>query len=174
MSYMVSAAVVVLGVLVVLLGGALVEMYKNLELLREYSGLVDEPVPVEIAGEGTAPSALGLPAWLDEQEHAGVLFLSNRCSTCRSIVLDLSKMATFPPNLVLVIDRPDGHDGALAYDFLPEHCVVDERHRIFDRLELTTTPSLVTVRGGALAEAVSMPSTRRLLERLADEQPAPA
>lgn len=176
MTVVLSSAVVVFGVLVFLLLGALVELYRSVEQLREHSGLLDRPRPVDLVSSGIRPSTVGLPAHLDGVPGAVVLFLSDKCATCRSIAAALD--GAVPRDVVLVLDAGGAAEAAggaeltLRYD-LGERVVVDHDRVIADRLGIRITPVAVVVEQGRLVRASTVPSTRQMYALL-DSVRAPA
>jgi hypothetical protein len=163
MTIALSVAVVLLGTLVLLLLGSQVEMYRTIEQLREYSGLVDQPMPLDLPADRT-PSRVGLPATLDTAVRGVVLLLSDRCGTCRSIAASLD--GTAHPDLTLVVEPGPGADGAgelaLNYRLDPERTVIDRDGRIASGLGLKVTPAAVVIEHGRMTRASSVPSTRQL------------
>lgn len=163
MTIALSVAVVLLGVLLLLLLGSHIEMYKTVEQLREYSGLVDRPTPLDLPEERT-PSRVGLPAELDSAVASVVLLLSNRCSTCRSIAADLS--GAINPDLTIVVEPGgvgDDADGiAVVHQLDPERTIIDRDGEISQRLAIKTTPAAIVIENGQFVRASTVPSTRQL------------
>ncbi|GAA2338652.1 hypothetical protein [Dactylosporangium salmoneum] len=163
MTIALSAAVIVLGVLLLLLLGSQVEMYRTVEQLREYSGLIDQPVPLDLPSE-RLPSRVGLPAALDDAVRGAVLLLSDRCGTCRSLAAALDGAVN--PDLVLVVEPGHGADGAgelaLTYRLDPDRTVVDRDGRIASALGIRVTPAALVIEHGRIARATTVPSTRQL------------
>jgi hypothetical protein len=158
-----SASVVILAVMVFLLLGSQVEMYRTIEQLRDYSGLIDRPVPVTLTRTGDRPSSVGLPTELDSAVQTVVLLLSDKCATCRSITASLD--GAVPRDVLLVIEseNPEDDSGlALSYDLDPARTVIDPTRRIGDELGINTTPVAVVVENGRFARATTVPSTRQL------------
>ncbi|ACU74552.1 hypothetical protein Caci_5694 [Catenulispora acidiphila DSM 44928] len=163
MTTVVYAIIALLGVVVFLLFGAQIELFRTVEQIRDYAGLIDRPEPVSLgAAVGTAPSDYGLPAYLDSAHRAVVLFLSDKCATCRSIAAALD--GALPRGVVVVIDAgPNGTpDLTLAFQLDPERTVVDAGRTIMDALGLNITPLGVVVQDGRLVRASTLPSTRQL------------
>jgi len=167
--------VVLVGALALLLLGAQVEMYRGLEQLRDYAGLIDRPTPVDLGRvAGQRPSEVGLPVWLDSATRAVVLFLSDKCATCRSIAAALE--GSLPPGLVIVVD-PGTADApeelSLTYELDPQKTVIDLDRRIMRRLGQEITPLGLVVENGRLARASTVPSTRQLYTLLEFTRPQP-
>ncbi|GII21650.1 hypothetical protein [Planosporangium mesophilum] len=164
MTIALSAAVVVLGGLVLLLLGSQVEMYRSLAQLREYAGLVDNPLALEIGDNaGAAPASRGLPDALDRAENAVVLFLSDKCGTCRSIASTLD--GRMPPDLWVVLDPADPTataDIALTYRLAEERLVIDSTRELSATLAMRTTPAALVIRDGRISHGTTVPSSRSL------------
>jgi hypothetical protein len=171
--------VCLLGALVVVLLGALVELFKQVQQIRAELQLDGSAGTTPIGlGErqGVAPSAIGLPAELDEAGGAIVLFLSDRCTTCRSIAASLQ--GAVPPGVWIVAEPVAGVD-ADAGAFLEEfrlgggRTLIDSESGIADRLSLDITPAAVFVENGRLERAETVPSPRRLSSLLSSWKPPP-
>lgn len=163
-TYILLALVIALGVLVFLLLGALVEMYRDLAQVREYSGLLDRPVPVEIGDrKGTRPSEWGLPSSLDTERRALVMFLSDTCATCRTIVTSLN--GTVPDHVVLVLEP--GAKGATGEYVAPiaaagsNRVVIDLDRSIAERLQIQMSPTALVIENGTIDHAITVPSVRQ-------------
>jgi len=70
------AAVAVLAIGEFLLFGALAEAYRDIRQIREAAGLLDSPMPVDLAHvAGNSPSSCGLDPALDSATGAVTVFL---------------------------------------------------------------------------------------------------
>jgi hypothetical protein len=163
MTIALSAAVVLLGVLLLLLLGSQIEMYRTLEQLREYSGLIDRPLPLDLPDERT-PSRVGLPDTLDSAVRSVVLLLSDRCGTCRSLAAHLD--GSVNRDLILVVEPGPGGEGAgelaLMYRLDPERTIVDRDGSVSGGLGIKVTPAAVVIENGRLVRASTVPSTQQL------------
>ncbi|MGH3912403.1 MAG: hypothetical protein ACRDTC_03170 [Pseudonocardiaceae bacterium] len=163
MTVILSASVVILGVVVFLLLGAQIEMYRTIEQLRDHSGLIDLSIPLSLPRVGARPSSVGLPESLDSAVRGVVLLLSDRCATCRSIAASLD--GALPRDLVLVVEpgQPDEPSGlTTSYQLDPERTIIDSMGRISGGLGIKTTPVAVVIENGRLVRATTVPSSRRL------------
>ncbi len=163
MTIALSAAVVVLGVLVFLLLGAQVELYRTVQQLREYGGLVDRPRPVEMRRANLRPSEVGLPESLDRKTRAVVLFLSDRCGTCRSIAAALD--GAVPKDLYIIIDPGrSGEQSELQLTYRLDHdrTITDSTGQIAEALNIKISPAAAVIENGRLVRATTIPSTRQL------------
>src|SRR5260370_8147931 len=76
------SAVAILAIGEFLLFGALAEAYRDIRQIREASGALDKPMPVDLGHlVGRAPRTCGLDANLDSTLRPVALFLSNPCNT---------------------------------------------------------------------------------------------
>jgi hypothetical protein len=158
----------VLALVVFVLFGALMEMYRDVRQLRDVAGILDRPLNVDIGRvQGTAPSRYGLPPALDGESAALVLFLSETCSTCR--VLAASFDTGLPAGLWIVVEA---RSAETASTFLNSNrlgtlmstgrVAVDVAAQIAGRLGLDTTPVGFRVENGLLVGATTVPSVRYL------------
>lgn len=168
---MVTVALISVGVLALLtfiLFGALLELYRDVRQLRDVAGILDRPLSVDIgAVAGTKPSIYGLPQMLDSAHLAIVLFLSERCGTCRSLAAGFGR--PLPAGLWVILEATDPRSGAAFLDSyaLREissdgRVIVDLAGEIGRRIGLDTTPVGFRVEDGRLAGATTVPSSRYL------------
>jgi hypothetical protein len=160
-------AVAVLALLLAVLFGALLEMYQDVRQLRDALGILDRPLAVEIGPvAGTRPSTHGLPRDLDAAASAVVLFLSDRCATCRALAAGLGR--PLPANLWVVLEA---RSAASAAGFLSANgltmeadgrIIADATGDIAGRIGLDTTPVCFRVQDGVLTAATTVPSSRYL------------
>jgi hypothetical protein len=162
MTVALSASVVVLGIIVFLTLGSQIELYRTVEQLREYSGLIDRTVPLSLAQVGARPSSAGLPPALDSALWSVVLLLSDKCATCRSIAASLN--GAVPPDLFVVVEPDAGEraDLTMTYDLNAARTIVDPKRRISAKLGIKVTPAAVIVEHGRLVRATTVPSSRQL------------
>jgi hypothetical protein len=160
-------AVAVLALLIVVLFGALLEMYRDIRQMRDAMGILDRPLPVELSGiAGTRPSDYGLPRVLDSAATAVVLFLSERCGTCHALAAGLAR--PLPSGLWIVLEgrTPDRLQAFLeryALNAGPDAPVtVDAEGEIARRIGLQTTPVGFRIADGVFTHATSVPSSRYL------------
>ena len=169
LAYVLVAA---LAVLVALLLGAQVELFRSVAQLREYAGLIDRPAEVELgAARGATPSSIGLPASLDAASAAVVLFLSDKCATCRSIAGALEGHVPAGALLVITSGGDPDEPPALGLDLDPARTVLDPAGSVMERLGAKVTPLGVMVRDGRLDRATTVPSTRQFYTLLESTRP---
>jgi len=161
-------SVAVLALLVFVLFGALLEMYRDVRQLRDVAGILDRPLNVDISSvAGTKPSIYGLPQSLDSAPSAIVLFLSERCGTCRSLAAGFGR--TLPAGLWVILEASDPHSAAGFLDSYglrdissDGRVIVDVARGIASRIGLDTTPVGFRVENGLLVSATTVPSSRYL------------
>ncbi|GAA1660625.1 hypothetical protein GCM10009765_07640 [Fodinicola feengrottensis] len=168
MTIALSVAVVILGALLFVLLGSQVEMYRDIAQLRDLSGLIDRPLKVDVsAAVGARPSAYGLPAALDTVDAGLVLFLSDKCATCRTIATSLGSQ--FPADLWVVLDPANPRKDSeikVNYPLEQEKVTVDHSREISASVGVTLTPAAIVVLDGRIVRAATVPSTRQLTETL--------
>jgi hypothetical protein len=161
-------AVGVLALLVFVLFGALLELYRDVRQLRDVAGILDRPLNVDIGPVvATEPSRYGLPPALDSTGSALVLFLSETCSTCRAIA---ASFETFLPAGLWVVVEARSAESASAFvasnnlgAMIPSGRVcVDVAGQIAARLGLDTTPVGFRIENGLITSATTVPSVRYL------------
>jgi hypothetical protein len=162
-------AVGVLSLLVFLLLGIVLELYRDVRQLRDVAGILDRPLDVDLDEVAdTLPSAHGLPEALDSVAAALVLFLSDRCGTCHALAAAFSHDG-LPSGLWVVLEARSPRS---AEEFLAEHgltaantggrLLVDAAGKIAERIGLRTTPVGFRVQNGRIAGATTVPSQRYL------------
>jgi hypothetical protein len=158
----------VLALLVFVLFGALLELYRDVRQLRDVAGILDRPLNVDVGPvTGTRPSTHGLPAALDSAASAIVLFLSERCGTCRSLAAGFEK--PLPVGLWVVLEARDVPSAAAFLESYGLTAVTSDRRVVVDvageiagRIGLNTTPVGFRVENGVLTSATTVPSSRYL------------
>lgn len=163
-----AAAVGVLALLVFVLAGAVIELYRDVRQLREVAGILDRPLDVDLGDVDDAPpSRFGLPEALDSAASAVVLFLSARCGTCHALAAGLD--GRLPDRLWLVLEArgPDAAAEFLeSYGLAPAardgRLLVDADERIAESIGLDTTPVGFRVENGRITSATTVPSLRYL------------
>jgi hypothetical protein len=165
-------AVGFLSLFVFVLFGALLELFRDIRQLRDAAGILDRPLVVDIKPiEGTNPSEYGLPDAMDSAPSAILLFLSERCLTCRVIAGALRE--PLPSTLWVVAEarNPQLADNFVTVTNLLRHerVLLDIGGQIANRMGLNTTPVGFRIQNGRFVSATTVPSTRYLFSIL----PAP-
>lgn len=163
----VAVFVALLALLVFLLLGAVVELFRDVEQLRDELGIIDTPRDVELGNvAGGDPSSYELPKALDNEPFAIVLFLHEGCGTCKSLAEGLN--GRVPDGLWLVIEA---RSREVATGFLSRHglsegvsqrVVIDEGQHSANLLGLDTTPVALRIQNGTIVSASTVPSSRYL------------
>lgn len=162
-------AAVVVGVFLALMFGALVELYRQVDQLRQQAGLVDQTTPVSFDESVTLPE-LGLPLTdsTRPEERFAILFLSVSCTTCADVARGLPLKRS--PNLATVVEAETEE---IALGWLDKvHLRADQRvlfdagSRLATTLGISTTPSAVKFVGTRAVSASTVPSKRQLHEVL--------
>lgn len=163
-----TIAIGVLALVVFVLCGVVVELFRDVRQLREVSGILDRPLEVDLDGvAGSLSSAHGLPQALDGAASAIVLFLSDRCATCHALASGFN--GVLAPGLWVVLEArsPESADEFLSkYEFTAAstggRLVVDAAGRIAESIGLRTTPVGFRVQNGCIVSATTVPSRRYL------------
>lgn len=169
-------AVGALSLLVFVLCNVLVELFRDVRQIRDALGILDRPLTIDIGpAAGTHPSDYGLPGQLDGEPSALILFLTDRCATCRALAASLG--GALPAGLWVVVEAATVQAAA---DFLEkfamaagvgeERVLVDTAGAVAARMGLKITPAGYRVVNGVFTEATTVPSIRYLASIL----PAPS
>jgi hypothetical protein len=172
-------AVGVLSLLMFVMFSVLVELFRDVRQMRDAIGILDRPLTIDIgAVTGERPSSYGLPRQLDDERFALLLFLSDRCATCR--VLAASMGGTLPAGLWIIVEAATSQ---AAEEFIETYRMtlslgsgrvyVDPAGAIADRLGLKTTPAGYRIENGVFKDAGTVPSMRYLATILPAPSEAP-
>ncbi|WP_051751672.1 hypothetical protein [Streptosporangium amethystogenes] len=144
--------------------GAQVELFEQVRQIRGYLDMEDKPTPVELGTlEGASPSRFGLPAVLDHAEQAVVLFVSNKCETCRNLASALRGGAVPPSMWVVVVPvTGDGNEFIDEFELRGERVLLDEGELIVNSIGLDLTPVALHIAEGKLTRAHTVPTVRQM------------
>ena len=171
----VTLLVGVLSLVVFVLLGVVIELYRDVRQLRDAMGILDRPLDVDLGKlVGRRPSEYDLPNAIDTVSSAVVLFLSDRCSTCRALAEGFA--GYLPPGLWVILEARTPKS---ASEFLVRYqlraaagegrLVVDAAGAIAERIGLRTTPVGFRVKNGRFVSASTVPSRRYLRSLLGGE-----
>ena len=157
-----------LGLLCFVLSAAVIELFRDLRQVRDAMGILDRALPIEIGDhKGAEIAELGLPIFLSECASSVVLFLSDRCSTCR--ILGQSFHGECPQGMAVVVvpsSNEAGKDFVESYGLvrMAEHgeLILDNEGKVAERLALKVTPVAYLFENGKLTSATTVPSVRFL------------
>lgn len=165
MTYVIFGLLVVLFVSQLLQFGALIEMFRDIKQLRIVTGAIDIPRVLDLGDrKNLRATEVGLPQVLESRNRGVVLFLSDRCGTCRDLVDRLD--GTLPLDLWLVFEIGRKEDVAIwlqRYQF-EDHLqvTVDHDGKIARELGVDISPVAVRVLHGRVYSAQTVPSWRQL------------
>lgn len=158
----------VFGVVLLVVCGALIEMYRTLEQVRVQSGVLDMRTKLDVGADVETLKAAGLPAELVHAERGLLLILSDRCSTCSLLA---ARIAGGPPKDMWVLLQPHSAQSAAGWlaEYELDQCsrvIVDVEERIVDPLNIRISPAAVRFVAGEVVAAHTVPSPRRLIEEM--------
>lgn len=166
-----SVLFVITGLLAVgefLLFGALAEAYRDIRQLREQTGAIDQPLPVELgSARDEPPSSFGLPPELDGAVRAVVVYVDSRCGTCRTIVSSLNGGIPNGVWLNVIADSSDeafawlGEEGFEEGRGAANRVIVASVGHVEQHLGVRVTPLAIEIENGRLARARTIPSVRQ-------------
>lgn len=164
MTTVLLVVVCLLAVVVFIQIGAQVELFEQVRQMRGYLDMEDKPLSVDLGTrEGASPSRFGLPAVLDDAERAMVLFVSDKCGTCRNLVAALRGGAVPPSMWVVVVPvRGDGKEFIDEFELYGERVLLDAEEHIAGSLGLDLTPVALHIAEGKLTRAHTVPTVRQM------------
>lgn len=146
-----------------------VELFRDMRQLREVTGLLDSPVELDLAiAQGASLERFGLKS--PATDTTLVLFLTDRCATCRSLAEALDR--SVPEHVQVVLNSPGGEGSALAESWRLDRAMHDADGTIMDSLGIATVPAAILVEDGKLARCQTVPSVRQLRSLINDTKPA--
>jgi len=163
MTYVLTASVVVLALLVGCLFAALVEMFRQLEQLRENVGIADTARAIEfLRSYPLADLGISVPEDGAQIDRAAIVFLSDSCTTCASVAKSIPRKHT--PRLRVVLHSYDEHAAqgwlsSLGLDAL-NTVQFDPTRSAALALGVTVVPCVVKFEDGHAVSAHTMPSGR--------------
>lgn len=163
----VAALLLLVGVsfLAVLLFGALVELHRQLDQLRQYVGLAGDAQPMSF-DPSVQVDELPIPVLFDNEEdaRAAVLVLSDHCLTCTALAEHLPDV--LPRGLAIVLESNSGADAlrwlAARGRVLGPQVVYDDGGNIAEKLGLDASPAVVRLEGDQPVGASTIPSVQAL------------
>jgi hypothetical protein len=168
-----TVGVTVLAVLVALCCGALLEVFRQLESIRVITNLDDHAIPLELRGHGTATASFGFPVPLEDVPEAILVFLSGKCSTCRTIATAFKSGA--PANVWFVLEVDNEASRQTLMQLLlssAERVIWDRESQFADTIGLDVMPSVISVEYGRLARAYGVSSVKQVLDLVPAALPA--
>lgn len=143
---------------------ALIDQYKGLLQIRRTIGLIDEPRTLElpVSVDALTLEGTGLPNVLLNAPVALVLFLSTKCTTCRSIAMDLRGRVPAPLWLVVEGPEPAREQWLREVGLSKEQLIDGGASELSKRLNLHVYPAGVVVEHGRVTKAQTLPSFRQL------------
>jgi hypothetical protein len=158
---------VALAAVVIVCCGALVEVFRQLSLLREAVNLEDSPQPLNFKARELSAVAAGFPNEVVREPEAIAVFLSAKCGTCLAIAEAFRGGA--PETVWFVLPDPatpfaDGLAEALVA--AQDRIIYDSNNTIADRLGLQVTPAVLTIQFGEIVRAHTASSARQVMSLL--------
>jgi hypothetical protein len=156
-------AMVGLAAVLVLVCAALVEVFRQLNDLREVTQLDDRPTPLTLPRDALAgASAIPLPGELAETPVAAVVVLSPDCATCITIAQDLGGQPL--PTVWFTVAGEDHGESRVRRSLAGQgdRLVAGLGDALRDRLGLDVAPAVVVFDFGKVRHAFAVGSTRQV------------
>jgi hypothetical protein len=142
--------------------GALVEVFRQLADVRTVLRLDDRPLPLQLERPDEDVTALGFPDELALLPEAILVFLSARCASCFSIAHSFKGGA---PDSVWFVLEADGSDVEKIREPLKqsaERIVVDRDGGLAHAVGVEITPAVVSLEYGRVSSARAVSSFRQV------------
>lgn len=159
----------VVALVLLLVCGALVELYRGVGQIRAGIGLLDIRNKLDVPTDGVISAAPDIPEGVLTAEWALLLVLSDHCHTCDLLA---ERLAGGPPDHVWITVVSYNAESASAW--LRSHdldstsqVIIDTEERILNILGTRVTPAGLRLHLGRVVAAHTIPSTRTLQEELA-------
>lgn len=151
-----------------LLFGALAEAYRDIRQIHRHVGMADETVPVDLGAVlDNSPSELGLHPDLDSAAAATVVYVENRCETCRRIVKSLAGDIPSDVWLTVIADSAEeafgwlGDAGITAEAPAAHRVMVAPAEEVERHLGALITPLALEIESGRPVRARSLGSVQQ-------------
>lgn len=176
MGWLQDLLLAILSLTVVLLFGAMVELHRQFHQLRQFVGLVDRSVPLDVeVGVSTVDAGLEFPdsgrGESGDLTRNALLILSDSCATCNDIAPSLQGFRLSTPGFRVILEARSAEDAEV---WLSSHGIhghprvsVDEGGRTARALGVDVTPALVRFENARAASALTVPTVRTLDSALA-------
>ncbi len=134
------------------------EALKQVEDLRDYLDLHNDPIPLQLPHDPSRSLCDLLPSEAVRSADAMLLFLSNRCNSCLAIAQSLAER--IPDNCWVVVERLSETVAPQISNLLEraERVLEDEDGVIAASLGLTTTPAVIRLSFGEVRSAYGVSS----------------
>jgi hypothetical protein len=161
MEIAVLIAVVVIGGLVTLCCGALLEVFRQLAEVRTVLSLDDQPKPLNLQGLDASLEELGMPSTIGKKPEEIVVFLSGTCATCLAIAEAFRGGS--PDSVWFVVAARETHKVVAPLRSSGERLVVDQEGAIAARLGLEIVPTVLTLTYGGIGRAYAVGTPRQVM-----------
>lgn len=161
MSVVFAAVMIGLALVVLLTLGAVVELFRDVQDIRVILGASDHEVSVDIGAlQHRTLESFGIP---NAPGLELILFLSEKCATCRQIAIDTGE--NVPDNLLVVVQcKTEGADWSTVILPVRERVLVDAGGHLGDRLGINMSPLVLRVYEGAIQSGFSVANLQQVLE----------
>ena len=167
------AAGCILALLVTLCCGALLEVFRQLASVRTILKLDDRAMPLDLAGQGKSAAVVGIEVGLERLPESICVFLSSRCSTCRTIAAAFKGGPPANTWFILEVDNESGRNTMLGLlGASADRTVLDHNSVIAGALGLDVTPSIVSFDYGVVSRAYGVSSVKQVIDLLPSALPA--
>lgn len=155
------ALVASLALLILVIGAALVEVFRQLDDVRSALNMRDEPIALNLKSRGKNAAELLLPREVEDIPSAIVILLSAKCATCLAVAEAFRGGSPETVWFIVPTDAPSHLLNALAQS--APRVIPDHQEKIAAALGLAVTPSVVTFAYGVVEKAQAVSTARQVM-----------
>jgi hypothetical protein len=159
----VIGSLIVLAIVVAVICGALIEVFRQLVQIRTAINLSDDAIPLDVRPGELHAGDLGLPSIAEALPAAIAVFLSPKCATCIAVAEAFRGGAPETVWFVLTADREQVASLSHRLAASEQRIIVDEDGGIAKRVGVDVTPAVFTLHHGVVVHANAVSTARQAL-----------
>jgi len=167
----IAVVLTMMGAVLLLVCGALVEVFRQLSDIRERLDLDDRPLPLTLSSADMTAADLALPAAVERLAEAIVVVLSRKCATCLAIAQSFAAGAPETAWFLLQVPTDDLEGSADMLSGCRDRVVVDVDSQISKVAGINVVPSVLTLRWGRVDRAQAVSSVRQVMSLIPTVRP---
>lgn len=163
MGFIAAGALVVITVILALLFGALVELYRQVQNIQDQT--IGAPTEIDVRIGAEIPENIiteRFGAEADESTRHAILFLSDSCATCYTIARELPRRQSLPLAVMIVAPSKSTADEWLSRARLSDYPGVfyDANRQVAEHFGVSVSPSVLLFEKRCLVEGWALPAPR--------------
>jgi hypothetical protein len=167
----VAVVLAVIAAVVLVICGALVEVFRQISDIRTTLDLDDVPLPLALGNLSISAADLAMPDAVAKLPEAIVVVLSRKCATCISIA---QSFAAGAPETVWFVLQTAADEVGTAGDMLDgcrDRVVIDIDSKISEKAGVNVAPSVLSLRWGQVERAQAVSSVRQVMSLVPTVRP---